>query len=364
MDGTMLRGTVLAALLLLSAAIGTAADPAPDGGDVAGGCWEVAIPEPLPGQGPPATPLTTPAGGIDRVCRMVGRPPPMSNANTTELPPPLPDVAEAAPDPEPAQPEAVELPALADAAPQDANDTGEAGPEQPVPVEAAVPGSSLPGSAAPPEEPTPLSHKVDPLPTRKGARMEVGLAEWVVPLALAAGVAASLFARLWAVAIAFFTRIGPERARRHPVRQRLLRHLGEHPGARLKDLVAVGGASRNNVAYHLAVLERNRLVSSVTLSKARHYVLGGAQGPPVAAALLSNRRRRSIAGYVASHPGCPQRDVCEALSLRPSRVHEQVRILEGAGLLRRQPRGRNVLLEATALLSQALVLPPWAAPAA
>lgn len=130
----------------------------------------------------------------------------------------------------------------------------------------------------------------------------------------------------------------------HRVRDALLTNIGLDPGVSTSDLGRRVGVAWGTLVYHLAVLERNKLVSSLVDGRHRRFFPVGTvdwsrRGQ---IAVLQNERTKSLYEAIASDPGAIQERLAAAAGLsRPGAIWHLHR-LEEAGLVGRVKEGRKV----------------------
>lgn len=164
----------------------------------------------------------------------------------------------------------------------------------------------------------------------------------------------------WAAAILLFAwlavRIGPmlfgSRLERgdvadHPVRRRMLDHLGLHPGATTSELARVAGVAAGRATYHLSILEREGVVRSRRIDRRRRFFPQGA--PRVDDAELAvrdlalpERQTGRIVAILGRSPGVTLSELARLLKMSPGQTHYHVTKLHEGGLVDRVRRGRRV----------------------
>lgn len=131
----------------------------------------------------------------------------------------------------------------------------------------------------------------------------------------------------------------------NPVRTRLFDAIQRAPGISTSDLARCAGVSWGTTIYHLEVLERSDMVTSLRNGRHRRYFENGATlGPAgkVEVALLQNRVTADVAARVRATPGITQKDLAGALGMTPQALHWHVQRLASAGLVRKRREGRVV----------------------
>ncbi|HET6398103.1 MAG TPA: hypothetical protein VFH47_00940 [Candidatus Thermoplasmatota archaeon] len=119
-----------------------------------------------------------------------------------------------------------------------------------------------------------------------------------------------------------------------PMRRRLLELIQSQPGIHASELARESGEPWGTIQYHLSLLHRTSLVTSVEAGRERRFF--PAEVEPARArllALLHQGRRGEIAQYIRSHPGARQVDICEALDVSRKTFRHSVAPLVEEGLV-------------------------------
>ncbi|MGQ0537211.1 MAG: winged helix-turn-helix transcriptional regulator [Methanobacteriota archaeon] len=184
-----------------------------------------------------------------------------------------------------------------------------------------------------------------------------------VAVGAAAGVAAGagLFALLSALgknrlllAIPLYSRLNPKSLMSNRVREEILETIRARPGIYATELHDATSYGWGTVTYHLAVLEKNRLVTSVREGPRRRYFVAGAVDfrHREALALLNNATPRHLLRLLSERPGLIQREIGVELGLSPSTVNWHLSKLSAAGLVAMSPNGRGIRCFATPLYDE------------
>lgn len=142
---------------------------------------------------------------------------------------------------------------------------------------------------------------------------------------------------LLALAQAAFGRVeGPEAIRlsEQPVRKRLLSLIAANPGIHASELCRSAGEPWGTVQYHLSLLHRGEMVTSVESGRERRFF--PSEVDPARArlvALLHQGRRNEIASFIRDHPGARQVDICDALDVSRKTFRASVAPLVQEGLV-------------------------------
>src|SRR5690349_6918724 len=140
-----------------------------------------------------------------------------------------------------------------------------------------------------------------------------------------------------ALAHAVFARVqGPEadRLTQQPVRRRLLSLIAQKPGIHASELCREAGEPWGTVQYHLSLLHRSEMVTSVETGRERRFFPPGiAPQKARLLAILNQGRRPEIARYIQEHPGQRQVDICAALAVSRKTFRNSIAPLVGEGLV-------------------------------
>lgn len=182
----------------------------------------------------------------------------------------------------------------------------------------------------------------------------------VTGIALAAGIksgSAATGTRLpWRrilMAVPLFTRFKRSTVLENKSREALYRLVQEEPGIHLQDLADKTGLGRSTVVHHIKLLQQHALVWSEQRGRTRHFFAttdGHAPADRDACVVLRNETTRKVAHYIDAHPGATQQELCQALGLCPSQVHDHTRRIHAAGLATKRRQGRFVAYHPTSVL--------------
>ncbi|HVL86943.1 MAG TPA: winged helix-turn-helix transcriptional regulator [Candidatus Thermoplasmatota archaeon] len=172
--------------------------------------------------------------------------------------------------------------------------------------------------------------------------------------ALLAGVPAAKFGLLKFAVVPLYTRLRRPDVVEHRHRERLLSEVRGDPGVDATELKRRTGLAWGTIVYHLSVLERERLVSSLREGRHRRFFPQGEidHGLREPLAVLRNERASHVLSAIRGAPGLAQKDLSRATGLTPSTVHWHVERLLDAGLVWRRHEGRQVSYYPTDLLVQ------------
>lgn len=138
-------------------------------------------------------------------------------------------------------------------------------------------------------------------------------------------------------------------------RMLLLALVRANPGIHVLRAAYLLGLNWNTCHYHAQRLAReervalHRVGSRICLFDRRD----GAAVHRVAPLLLRGARTASLVQLILERPGVSQKTLADLLGIAPSAVHRHLLRLEGAGLVERVPKGREVASFATDALTVA-----------
>lgn len=164
-----------------------------------------------------------------------------------------------------------------------------------------------------------------------------------VGLALAA--MAALRRLLGLGGVTLLSRIPASQIMKNGSRQTIHDIVASDPGVSLNEIVDRVGLSRNAVAYHLAVFESEKVMSSVKDGKYRRYFINGGRyvnGAKNVVAAIKNEKTLDVIRYISEHPGVIQKDVCSAVGTSPSATSWHIRRLEKVGLVEKEREANMV----------------------
>ncbi len=119
-----------------------------------------------------------------------------------------------------------------------------------------------------------------------------------------------------------------------PLRRRLLDMIAEQPGIHASQLCRSAGEPWGTVQYHLSLLHKGEMVTSVEAGRERRF-FPSAVDPAKARllALLHQGRRSEIAAFIRDHPGSRQVDICDALDVSRKTFRSSVEPMVEEGLV-------------------------------
>ncbi len=119
-----------------------------------------------------------------------------------------------------------------------------------------------------------------------------------------------------------------------PLRRRLLDMIAEQPGIHASELCRTAGEPWGTVQYHLSLLHKGEMVTSVEAGRERRFF--PSEVDPSKArllALLHQGRRTEIASFIRDHPGSRQVDICDALDVSRKTFRSSVEPMVEEGLV-------------------------------
>lgn len=148
------------------------------------------------------------------------------------------------------------------------------------------------------------------------------------------------------VALLLFSRLARGEVLDHPRRAALLDAIREEPGVHGAQLAKRLGMGNGALLYHLAVLERERIVAPVQDGRARRYFAAGslARDEMLRKSVLRTPSFRRMHDIIRASPGISLKDAAACAGLTPPAAHHAVARLIEAGLVRRARDGRKVEL--------------------
>ncbi len=143
--------------------------------------------------------------------------------------------------------------------------------------------------------------------------------------------------------------LGPEEHRDPTLRERVLRVVGNHPGAPEGSVAVLAGLDPRGAAVHLAALERAGKVVRTREAGTRRFLPAPSSGeedeedagsPPDPVEELAGMERR-VFDTIREEPGLGQSDVARRVGTSRQAVHYHIKKLADRGLVRRQREGRR-----------------------
>ncbi|HEX9816141.1 MAG TPA: winged helix-turn-helix transcriptional regulator, partial [Candidatus Thermoplasmatota archaeon] len=131
----------------------------------------------------------------------------------------------------------------------------------------------------------------------------------------------------------------------HKTRETIADAIRQDPGITAPKLHSLTGASWSTVIYHLRILERNGLVSSLVEGRYRHYfptdtVHASSRGRMAA---LQNQRTKEMYELLLDVPGLDRKDLASRIGISRPATYWHLERLERTGLVGRDRDGRRTL---------------------
>lgn len=122
-----------------------------------------------------------------------------------------------------------------------------------------------------------------------------------------------------------------------PLRRRLVRVITDRPGIHASELAREVEEAWGTVQYHLSLLRKADIVSSVEAGRERRFFPAGIdESKARLLSLLHQGRRPDITRFIHEHPGARQVDICQALDVSRKTFRASVRPLVEEGLVHEQ----------------------------
>lgn len=138
-----------------------------------------------------------------------------------------------------------------------------------------------------------------------------------------------------------YTRIQKEDVLDQFVRGQIYGYIKTNPGVHYNQILREIGVKNGTLSYHLGVLEKTQLIKSRREGlKYRAFYPTDMMFPKEERFRLTELQVRIIK-EVAEHPGSTQKEISKHLSQKPQTVNYNVKVLEQAGIIRIQRRGRK-----------------------
>ena len=130
----------------------------------------------------------------------------------------------------------------------------------------------------------------------------------------------------------------------HKLREELQQLIRRKPGITPPQLRVATGAAWSTLVYHLGVLEKNKLVSSLLDGRHKRFFPFGevGWGDRETIAVLQNQNTRRAFDGVAAKPGIIQADLAVEVGVTAQAIKWHVDRLLKAGLVRREKAGRSL----------------------
>ncbi len=138
-----------------------------------------------------------------------------------------------------------------------------------------------------------------------------------------------------------YTRIQKEDVLDQFVRGQIYGYIKTNPGVHYNQILREIGVKNGTLSYHLGVLEKTQLIKSRREGlKYRAFYPTDMMFPKEERFRLTELQVRII-DEITAHPGGTQKEISRRLGQKPQTVNYNVKVLEQAGLIRVQRRGRK-----------------------
>lgn len=156
-------------------------------------------------------------------------------------------------------------------------------------------------------------------------------AQWVAP-AIGLAILAKLVIAWWQ-----YARLANHKVLENPHRARLLELVDQNPGIHFREMVRKTRLAPGALSHHLGILERAKLVRSLTFFGFRRYVPAKLDARDARTQVaLQAATARWIFDHVEARPGVTATELARARRIHPSSILFHVRRLVDAGVLERR----------------------------
>jgi predicted transcriptional regulator len=125
--------------------------------------------------------------------------------------------------------------------------------------------------------------------------------------------------------------------------RRLFRFIMDNPGSHLRGLAERTSIPLSTVRYHIAFLEKQRVVISRKEGNTKAYFINGkvSREDRRITPLLQQKRFRDIVMVLLMRPGLGHSDITSELDLKPSTLTKYMSVIEDRGMVRSESEGRE-----------------------
>ena len=135
-----------------------------------------------------------------------------------------------------------------------------------------------------------------------------------------------------------FARLQRNRLLENAIRKRIYGFIVEHPGKHYRAILSELGLSMGVLTYHLNTLERGGMITSSQDGVYRRFFRAGKKAE--LRRFLSKIQQRIVA-VIEQNGGISQAGIARTLEISRPLVNYHLHVLEDAGLVRLDPRGRE-----------------------
>lgn len=161
---------------------------------------------------------------------------------------------------------------------------------------------------------------------------------------------------LFALLAPLYARLQTDEVLANRTRESIFRHVIEHPGVNVSEVVKEFGLGWGATVYHLRVLERSHLLTANKQGRQVCYFQNGGRynGQMAGISALRNANAALVARVILTNPGIQQRAICKVTALAQPTVSWHLQRLEEAGLVVSEgaPRKRYCALPALGSLAE------------
>jgi DNA-binding MarR family transcriptional regulator len=136
-----------------------------------------------------------------------------------------------------------------------------------------------------------------------------------------------------------YSKIRRDRLLEHAVRRRIFEHVKENPGQHYRAIMTDLDLPSGVLSYHLNRLEKGEYIRSRQDGMYRRFFPAGRR---TEMRFFMSEVQESILGVIRANQGISQSGIAEKINVTRKVVHYHVRILNQAGLVEVEPRGREV----------------------
>jgi DNA-binding MarR family transcriptional regulator len=148
---------------------------------------------------------------------------------------------------------------------------------------------------------------------------------------------------LFVVLLPFYSRISKEDVLDQFVRGQIYGFIKTNPGVHYNQILRKVGVKNGTLSYHLSVLEKTELIQSRREGlKYRVFYPTGMSFPKKERFRLTDLQIQ-ILESIKKHPGLTQKQIARSLGRKPQTINYNIKVLDQAGLVSVERRGRHTL---------------------
>lgn len=139
-------------------------------------------------------------------------------------------------------------------------------------------------------------------------------------------------------------RLSSDNVLEQKVRNSVLHQVKVDPGVDASEIQRRVGGGWSTIAYHLTVLEKSGLVSSLVDGRRKRFFPVGQHGPGrrESVAALKNARTKIVFEMLVESPGLMRKELASRVRISVPSMLWHLERLEAAGLIRSEPMGRRI----------------------